>query len=69
MALRLRLILPLLLGLGPPLARSMALTLAPWVPGANIPGDPVMLTLRALAWCAISISILEWTFKRTELGR
>ena len=55
--------------LGPPLASSMALTLAPWVPGANIPGDPVMLTLRALAWCAISISILEWTFKRTELGR
>ena len=56
-------------GRGPPgLALRTRARAAPWVPGAEISGDPVMLTLRALAWCAISLSILQWTFRRTELG-
>jgi hypothetical protein len=54
---------------GPPVATAMANALSSWVPGVEIPGDPLLLGLRLALWCGISLAALQWAFSRMELGR
>jgi hypothetical protein len=55
--------------LGPPLASTMALALAPWLEGVDIPGDGVRITARLLTWAIASLLALVFAFRRVELGR
>ena len=54
--------------LGPPLGTSIAWPLSTWVP-VDLPGDPLLLSLRMALWCVIALGALQITFNRTELGR
>ena len=54
--------------LGPPFASALVVPLAPWVEQITISGDPIMLALRGLIWCAIATALLVWGFRRLELG-
>ncbi len=54
---------------GPPLASSMALALAPWLEGVAIPGDGVRLAARGVAWAIAALLALVFAFRRVELGR
>jgi ABC-type transport system involved in multi-copper enzyme maturation permease subunit len=53
--------------LGPPLATSMAVALAPWIEPTEVPGDPIEIALRLGLWCVGSASLLVVVFRRTEL--
>jgi hypothetical protein len=55
--------------LGPPLASSMALALAAWLDGVQIPGDGVRMGARLAAWAIGSLLALVYAFRRVELGR
>jgi len=52
---------------GPPLASSMALALGPWLEGTTIPGDPVRVFARLVAWALGSLVVLAYGFRRVEV--
>jgi ABC-type transport system involved in multi-copper enzyme maturation permease subunit len=52
---------------GPPLASSMVLTLAPWVDGVSLAGDPVQVLARLAAWALAALLLLAFAFRRVEL--
>jgi ABC-type transport system involved in multi-copper enzyme maturation permease subunit len=52
---------------GPPLASSMALALAPWLEGVAIAGDPVRVFARLAAWAIGALLVLAYAFRRVEL--
>jgi hypothetical protein len=52
---------------GPPLASSMALALAPWLDGVTITGDPVRVIARLVAWAIAAVLALIYAFRRVEL--
>ena len=54
---------------GPPLATSLALALAPWLPNVSVPGDPVAVAVRLAGWALVSLALLVFAFRRIELGR
>jgi len=53
---------------GPPLASSMALALAPWLgPEVGIAGDPVRVFARLAVWAIAAVLALAYAFRRVEL--
>ncbi len=53
---------------GPPFATAIARALSSWVPSVEFPGEPLLLVLRLVLWCGISLAALQWTFSRTDLS-
>ena len=52
---------------GPPLASTMGLSLAPWLDGVTLSGDPVRAWARLAAWAFGALILLAYSFRRVEL--
>ena len=55
--------------LGPPLASSVAVAVAGWVPQVELSADPADLVFRSVLWAGGSLVVLWACFSRVELGR
>jgi ABC-type transport system involved in multi-copper enzyme maturation permease subunit len=60
-------LLALLDRFGPPIASGMLRALAPWLPGAALPGDFAAAFARGVLWAGLGLGSLALAFRRIEL--
>ena len=52
---------------GPPLGTGVAAALAPWIEPAQVPGDPIAIAVRSVAWAVAGVSLLVVVFSRRDV--